>query len=37
VEIFSPEIRPGGEIIEGDSAQEKARNLLTKLKEDHLL
>ncbi|HPO80566.1 MAG TPA: electron transfer flavoprotein subunit beta/FixA family protein [Bacillota bacterium] len=37
VEIFSPEIRPGGEIIEGDSAQEKARNLLIRLKEDHLL
>lgn len=35
--IFSPEIRPGGEIIEGDSAHEKARNLLARLKESHLL
>ncbi|NLB73788.1 MAG: electron transfer flavoprotein subunit beta/FixA family protein [Firmicutes bacterium] len=34
--IFSPEIRPGGEIIKGDSASEKARNLLVRLKESHL-
>jgi electron transfer flavoprotein beta subunit len=35
--IFSPEIRPGGEIIEGNSACEKARNLITQLKASHTL
>ena len=37
VRIFSPEARPGGEIIEGDSATEKAKNLLARLKVSHLL
>lgn len=33
--IFSPEARPGGEIIEGDSPCEKAMNLLARLKASH--
>jgi len=37
VRIFSPEARPGGEIIEGDSAGEKARNLIARLKTSHVL
>jgi electron transfer flavoprotein beta subunit len=35
--IFSPEIRPGGEIIEGNSACEKARHLVARLKASHIL
>lgn len=35
--IFSPEARPGGEIIEGDSPCEKAKNLLARLKASHLI
>jgi electron transfer flavoprotein beta subunit len=35
--IFAPEIRPGGEIIEGDSPAEKAKNLISRLKESHIL
>lgn len=35
--IFSPEARPGGEIIEGDSPCEKAMNLLARLKASHLI
>ncbi len=37
VRIFSPEARPGGEIIEGNSAGEKARNLIARLKTSHVL
>ena len=37
IRIFAPEIKPGGEMIEGDSAAEKAQNLIAQLKETHIL